>query len=152
MISKLVFAAALTLAAPALAQPTGETRTQAAAEATAADKAAEAPAETTAPAAAKAPAPAAPAPPAAATGQQPQTAEELSDRVPELPRAGLRVRAATGPVGDVAAVRGGRVVLRLQADGKPAMKLIDAARLEIRGDEAVTDLTLRELQALPDAR
>jgi hypothetical protein len=67
-------------------------------------------------------------------------------------RAGLRVRAASGsPVGEVAKVTDAGVVLRIDVKDRPVLKLIEAERLEVRDQEAVTDLTVAELEGLPAA-
>ena len=67
-------------------------------------------------------------------------------------RAGLRVRAASGsPVGEVAKVTDAGVVLRIEVEDRPVLKLIEAGRLEVRDQEAVTDLTVAELENLPAA-
>ena len=67
------------------------------------------------------------------------------------PRVGLTVRAATGaPVGEVAAVTDDGVVLRMQVKDRPALKLLAREHLEVKGDAGVTDLTVSELQRLPD--
>ena len=77
--------------------------------------------------------------------------EARSSEAESDPRVGLTVRAATGaPVGQVAGVTDDGVLLRIQVRDRPTLKLIARRHLELKGDGAVTDLTLRELQRLPD--
>jgi hypothetical protein len=96
---------------------------------------------------------------AAAAAEAADTADVVGDLIEKVsseesaaePRVGVTVRAATGaPVGQVAGVTEDGVVLRLQVKDRPALKLIAREHLELKGEGAVTDLTLSELQRLPD--
>jgi hypothetical protein len=96
---------------------------------------------------------------AAAAAEAADTADMVGDLIEKArgkenaaePRVGVTVRAATGaPVGQVAGVTEDGVVLRLQVKDRPALKLIAREHLELKGEGAVTDLTLSELQRLPD--
>lgn len=69
------------------------------------------------------------------------------------PQVGQTVRALTGaPVGEVAAVSEQGVVVKMQVAGKPALKQLAHADVEVKGDAVVSDLTLDELRALPNVQ